>query len=407
MSPVAIRPQSAAELEHEGGCAKHPNRFTAPHRLPVGMHRNNKRPRSGSDGPVGPARRPGAAGAAGSASGNRGGKRGRRTGLAALQERLRSKLAGSQFRWINERLYSQPGNASFDMFKTEPSLFHSYHEGFREQVARWPVNPLDILINKIKALPPTSVVADMGCGEARLSASVTQTVHSFDLVAANDRVVACDVAHVPLADSSVDCVVFCLALMGTDYAKFLAEAARICKPGGQLMIAEVRSRVEGAGAAADGEEDDFAATARAMGGAAAASAASEDPAGAAARRKLTEEEAAEGVRAFVDAVQDQGFSVRRVNRKNKMFLVVLAERDDARAAGGKKAARKAAAAASADSDAPVLTGAARRVAAKQQGNSGGRGGSTGRSGDGRGEAGGKARSAASGPALVACKYRRR
>lgn len=368
------------------------------------MKRHAKRPRSGSDGPSGQGQRPGAAGAAGKASGNRGAKRGRRTGLAALQERLRSKLAGSQFRWINERLYSQPGSSSFEMFKSEPSMFHSYHEGFREQVARWPVNPLDILINKVKAMPPTAVVADLGCGEARLSESVAQRVHSFDLVAANDRVVACDISHVPLADSSVDCVVFCLALMGTDYTKFLAEAARICKPGGQLMIAEVRSRVEGAGAAADGEEDDFAATTRAMGGAAAASAASEDPAGAAARRKLTEEEAAEGVRAFVDAVQSQGFSVRRVNRKNKMFLVVLATRDEVTTARNTKEGRKSGAATAEGSEGPVLTGAARRVASKREGKGGGRGvGTAGRAG----ETGGSVESAANGPALVACKYRRR
>ncbi len=60
------------------------------------------------------------------------------------------------------------------------------------------------------------VVADFGCGEARLSQSVANTVHSFDLVAANERVQACDMADVPLADRSVDVAVFCLALMGTN-----------------------------------------------------------------------------------------------------------------------------------------------------------------------------------------------
>ena len=47
----------------------------------------------------------------------------------------------------------------------------------------------------------------MGCGEARLARSVPNTVHSFDLVSANDSVTACDIAHVPLEDTCVDTVV--------------------------------------------------------------------------------------------------------------------------------------------------------------------------------------------------------
>ena len=43
-------------------------------------------------------------------------------------------------------------------------------------------------------------------------------------------------------NSSVDAAIFCLALMGTDYGSFLAEAARVMRIGGLLWIAEVRSR---------------------------------------------------------------------------------------------------------------------------------------------------------------------
>ncbi len=78
-----------------------------------------------------------------------------------------------------------------------------------------------------------------------LSASVPNLVHSFDLVAANDRVTACDIAHTPLPDAAVDIVVFCLSLMGTNYHEILHEAHRILKPRGILKIIEVRSRFEG------------------------------------------------------------------------------------------------------------------------------------------------------------------
>uniref|UniRef100_A0A3B3Z8Y9 Ribosomal RNA-processing protein 8 n=1 Tax=Periophthalmus magnuspinnatus TaxID=409849 RepID=A0A3B3Z8Y9_9GOBI len=50
--------------------------------------------------------------------------------------------------------------------------------------------------------------------------------------------------QVPLKDSSVDIVVFCLSLMGTNLADFLKEANRVLKRGGFLKIAEVSSRFE-------------------------------------------------------------------------------------------------------------------------------------------------------------------
>lgn len=77
--------------------------------------------------------------------------------------------------------------------------------------------------------PKTHVIADLGCGEAKLAMAVKQKVHSFDLVATNDRVVACDMSHVPLEAGSVDVVVFCLSLMGTNLKDYFSEANRILK----------------------------------------------------------------------------------------------------------------------------------------------------------------------------------
>lgn len=77
------------------------------------------------------------------------------------------------------------------------------------------------------------MVADFGCGEALLAKTLedTHTVHSFDLVAVNSHVVACDMAHVPLPDACVDVSVFCLSLMGTNFADYVIEANRVLKQG--------------------------------------------------------------------------------------------------------------------------------------------------------------------------------
>ncbi len=71
-------------------------------------------------------------------------------------------------------------------------------QGFREQTRSWPQQPVDVAIAWLKGKPASWHVADFGCGDAKLAASVAQHVHSFDLVAANERVVACNMAHVPL-----------------------------------------------------------------------------------------------------------------------------------------------------------------------------------------------------------------
>ena len=73
------------------------------------------------------------------------------------------------------------------------------------------------------------MIADFGCGEAKLAQSLTNKVYSFDFVAANDRVTKCDMKKVPLAAQTCDIVVFCLSLMGTNVTEFLCEAHRVLK----------------------------------------------------------------------------------------------------------------------------------------------------------------------------------
>lgn len=169
---------------------------------------------------------------------------GSRRKRTALHSKMASKMEGARFRWINEQLYTTTGHQAKQMFDEDPSLFEIYHTGFATQVSKWPLNPLDKIITYIKSLPPDSVIADFGCGEAKLAQSVSHTVHSFDLVAANSYIIACDMAHVPLAKRSVDVVVFCLSLMGSNVSDFIREARRVLKKGGVLKICEIASRID-------------------------------------------------------------------------------------------------------------------------------------------------------------------
>ncbi|KAK3804910.1 MAG: methyltransferase-domain-containing protein [Benniella sp.] len=164
--------------------------------------------------------------------------------LTKLQEQMKKTLAGGKFRFLNEQLYTTTGEEAFQLFQSKPELFDEYHEGFRSQVESWPQNPVDLFIAQLRQMPKNTIVADLGCGDAQISKELGKQykVLSFDLVAKNDRVIACDIAHLPLEDASIDVAIFCLSLMGTDFLKFLREAYRVLRPKGQLKIAEVVSR---------------------------------------------------------------------------------------------------------------------------------------------------------------------
>lgn len=159
-----------------------------------------------------------------------------------LFSKMSNQLEGSRFRMINQQLYTSSGAEAKALFESDPELFDVYHRGFSMQVSKWPSNPLDRIIARVKSLPQNFVISDFGCGEAKLAQSVPHRVHSFDLVAINEQVIACDMAHVPLEKHSVDVCIFCLSLMGSNVSEFIREARRVVKKGGEMIICEVLSR---------------------------------------------------------------------------------------------------------------------------------------------------------------------
>ncbi|KAH9790989.1 Ribosomal RNA-processing protein 8 [Citrus sinensis] len=115
---------------------------------------------------------------------------------------------------------------------------------YQEQMSHWPELPVNIIVKWLKDHSPSLVIADFGCGDARLAKSVKNKVFSFDLVSNDPSVIACDMSNTPLNSSSVDVAVFCLSLMGINFPNYLQEAQRVLKPSGWLLIAEVKSRFD-------------------------------------------------------------------------------------------------------------------------------------------------------------------
>lgn len=112
----------------------------------------------------------------------------------------------------------------------------------------------------LDALPP-GVAVDAACGtgrHARHLAARGHEVHGFDLSPGmlavgrrhlpGVRLEVADVAALPMPDASVDLVVNALALAHVaDLGPVFAEAARVLRPGGHLVVSDTRGQFVGSG----------------------------------------------------------------------------------------------------------------------------------------------------------------
>lgn len=166
-----------------------------------------------------------------------------------LAEMCRKRLKFSEFRAINEFLYSNSSKTGFTYLKKE-NRFEKYHKAYEEIANKWPLKPINWVSEKIidlydKSLP-NRCIADIGSGKLpllKINLKLSK-VHSFDIVSKHPDIVAANMEHLPLEDSCCDCAVFSLSLMATNLKDIILEANRICKMGGRLIIAEVTSRFE-------------------------------------------------------------------------------------------------------------------------------------------------------------------
>ena len=165
----------------------------------------------------------------------------------SILNRIDNDLTGAKFRILNEKLYTMSSKDAFEFFDDNKEDFEIYHKGFSSQVSKWPANPNDLIIRSLNQKRyKDSVIADIGCGEAKLASTLVPMgykVYSYDLVAVNEYVTRADMKDLPLENNTCDIVVFCLSLMNKNFVQFIAEANRIMKRGGKLVVAEITSRI--------------------------------------------------------------------------------------------------------------------------------------------------------------------
>jgi hypothetical protein len=119
------------------------------------------------------------------------------------------------------RIWNQTrSDATHTRLQTNPEEWAQYHTLYREARKEWAVVPYEEMIRWCQQRSGYTI-GDFGCGEAKLAEAVSDrhTVYSFDHVAVNEEVIACDMAHVPLDDATLDVAIFSLSLMGVNFAE--------------------------------------------------------------------------------------------------------------------------------------------------------------------------------------------
>ena len=153
--------------------------------------------------------------------------------------------AYGDFTKVNNRWYQSSSAKTHQRLSASPEEWAHYHTMYKELREDWPIVPFKEEIRWLKKREGW-VVGDFGCGEALISLEVgdKHLVHSFDHVAINNSVVACDIRDVPLDDEALDLAVFCLALMGANFTDYIREAHRCLRLDGMLHIWEPASYLE-------------------------------------------------------------------------------------------------------------------------------------------------------------------
>jgi superfamily II DNA or RNA helicase len=156
-----------------------------------------------------------------------------------ISEKERQIRIQSELSEFNRRGKITRSETMHKEFSDNPDSWFRYHTLRKERMEQWEEIPYEYIGTKIKN--KKYVVVDFGCGENLFKNCIPDNkVISFDHVAVDDSVIACDMKDVSnwIKDEEVDVAVFSLALWGTNYEDYIKEAHRVLRYDGKIYIAE-------------------------------------------------------------------------------------------------------------------------------------------------------------------------
>ena len=147
----------------------------------------------------------------------------------------------------HQKINTEYSYTTHERMQRDPNEWLQYHRQLNEIRKLWSVDPLDVIISRLKIMSPRLRIGDFGCGTAKIMEELgSERVKSFDHVAINDKVIACDIKSVSkyVDDNSLDVIVFSLSLMGKNWQDYIIEANRCLSTRGSLFIAVTTKELE-------------------------------------------------------------------------------------------------------------------------------------------------------------------
>jgi hypothetical protein len=115
------------------------------------------------------------------------------------------------FSAMNNRFNNSYSHTTGDRLKANPEEWYQYHHLYRTARETWQEIPYEKIAEKLQNYTNLQI-GDFGCGEAKLAELLpNHQVHSFDHIAINAKVQACDISHTPLPDATLDVAIFSLS----------------------------------------------------------------------------------------------------------------------------------------------------------------------------------------------------
>lgn len=153
-----------------------------------------------------------------------------------LQNEQRQTAIDSELSEFNRRGKIMRSENMHKEFSDNKESFFRYHALRNQRMEQWDEIPYEYIATKIKNR--NHIIADFGCGENKFKNCLPNKVYSFDHVAFDDSVIACDMKNIPLDDESIDIAMFSLSLWGSNYEDYIKESYRVLNYGGMIYIAE-------------------------------------------------------------------------------------------------------------------------------------------------------------------------
>lgn len=143
---------------------------------------------------------------------------------------------------IHKKANTSTSKHMHDWFINNPNDWKEYHKQREISKSKWLEDPVDVIAKEINERNDMNIIADLGCGLAKLSKIVKlpNKVISVDHYSEDPNVIKADIANLSehINDNEVDITVFCLSLWGTNYLDYIKEAYRIMAKRGFMYIVE-------------------------------------------------------------------------------------------------------------------------------------------------------------------------